>query len=48
MEVDDQTDEHDVEIFDDDDFYHQLLRELIEQKSSNVSDPASLTRYSIY
>jgi protein AATF/BFR2 len=30
------------EIFDDDDFYHQLLRELIEVKSADVTDPVQL------
>merc|ERR1712029_691817 len=30
------------EIFDDDDFYHQLLRELIERKTSGVTDPIAL------
>ena len=34
--------EHDVEIFDDDDFYHQLLRELIERKTEDVTDPLLL------
>jgi protein AATF/BFR2 len=34
----------DMEIFDDDDFYHQLLRELIEKKTSDVSDPVALSR----
>lgn len=43
-ETDEQTDEYDEEIFDDDDFYHQLLRELIERKSANVTDPSALTR----
>ncbi|XP_040193759.1 protein AATF [Rana temporaria] len=33
-----QVKEFDEEIFDDDDFYHQLLRELIERKTSSV-DP---------
>lgn len=36
--------EYDPEIFDDDDFYHQLLRDLIEYKSSNVTDPVQLSR----
>ncbi|XP_053384317.1 LOW QUALITY PROTEIN: protein AATF-like [Mercenaria mercenaria] len=36
--------DNDVEIFDDDDFYHQLLRELIEKKTSDVSDPVALSR----
>ena len=31
-----------MEIFDDDDFYHQLLRELIERKTAGVTDPISL------
>ena len=30
------------EIFDDDDFYHQLLRDLIERKTSDVTDPIAL------
>lgn len=34
--------EYDHEVFDDDDFYHQLLRELIERKTSGVSDPVAL------
>lgn len=36
--------DHDTEIFDDDDFYHQLLREFIERKSSDVNDPIALSR----
>merc|ERR1719187_980292 len=37
--------EKDAEIFDDDDFYHQLLRELIERKtSSSVDDSSQLGR----
>lgn len=32
------------EIFDDDDFYHQLLRELIEMKSAGINDPVQLGR----
>lgn len=32
------------EIFDDNDFYHQLLRELIEMKSSDMTDPVQLGR----
>ncbi|ODN04313.1 Protein AATF [Orchesella cincta] len=35
----------DPEIFDDDDFYHQLLRELIERKTSNVNDPIQLSHH---
>lgn len=36
--------EYNTEIFDDDDFYHQLLRELIEVKSADVTDPIQLGR----
>lgn len=36
--------ESDPEIYDDDDFYHQLLRELIEYKSADVTDPVQLGR----
>lgn len=36
--------EYDVEIYDDDDFYHQLLRDLIEYKSSNMTDPIQLSK----
>ncbi|XP_072162826.1 protein AATF-like [Diadema setosum] len=35
---------YDEEIFDDDDFYHQLLRELIEKRTSSTTDPIQLTR----
>lgn len=38
------NDEYIPEIFDDTDFYHQLLRELIECKSSDISDPVQLSR----
>ncbi|EFA06829.2 protein AATF [Tribolium castaneum] len=38
------SEEYNSEIFDDDDFYHQLLRELIEVKSADVSDPVQLSR----
>merc|ERR1711915_720244 len=34
----------DPNIFDDDDFYHQLLRELIERKTNNSSDQAQVSR----
>lgn len=37
-------DEYISEIFDDTDFYHQLLRELIECKSADISDPVQLSR----
>lgn len=36
--------EYDPEIFDDSDFYHQLLRELIERRSADVTDPVQLGR----
>lgn len=36
--------EYDVEIYDDDDFYHQLLRDLIEHKSADVTDPIQLSK----
>ncbi|CAF0752490.1 unnamed protein product [Brachionus calyciflorus] len=39
--------DYDCEIFDDQDFYNQLLRELIERKSNNISDPIELSRKSI-
>ena len=35
---------YDAEIFDDSDFYHQLLRELIERKTSDVKDPLEISR----
>ena len=34
--------EYDAEVFDDDDFYHQLLRELIERKTEGITDPMLL------
>ncbi|CAG4987052.1 unnamed protein product [Colias eurytheme] len=37
-------DEYIPEIFDDSDFYHQLLRELIECKSADITDPVQLSR----
>ncbi|XP_066589011.1 protein AATF [Prorops nasuta] len=39
-----RTQEYDPEIYDDDDFYHQLLRDLIEYKSSDVTDPIQLSK----
>nr|CAI5865235.1 unnamed protein product [Callosobruchus analis] len=39
-----QVDEYNKEIFDDDDFYHQMLCELIEMKSADVTDPVQLGR----
>ena len=39
-------DEFDAEIYDDDDFYHQLLRELIERRTGEGgSDQVSMGRY---
>lgn len=43
--VADISKEYDPEIFDDSDFYHQLLRELIERRASDVTDPVQLGRY---
>lgn len=37
--------EYDSEIYDDDDFYHQLLRDLIEYKSADVTDPILLSKH---
>ena len=45
MKKDSQKD-YDEEIFDDDDFYHQLLRQLIERKTVDMNDPIALSRYS--
>lgn len=39
--------QYDPETFNDDDFYHQLLRELIEYKTANVTDPIELSKQSI-
>jgi len=36
--------EYNEEIFDDDDFYHQLLREVIERKTAHITNPIELTR----
>lgn len=38
------NEEYNTEIFDDDDFYHQLLRELIEFRSADLTDPVQLSR----
>lgn len=38
------NDEYIPEIFDDSDFYHQLLRELIECKTADITDPVQLSR----
>ena len=40
----DENKEYNTEIFDDTDFYHQLLRDLIDKKSSDVTDPIKLGR----
>uniref|UniRef100_A0A0R3RGE4 Protein AATF n=1 Tax=Elaeophora elaphi TaxID=1147741 RepID=A0A0R3RGE4_9BILA len=40
----DESNDYDSEIFDDDDFYQQLLKELIERKSANVVDPVEMSR----
>lgn len=39
-----REEEYDEEIFDDSDFYHQLLRELVESGTANVTDPIALGR----
>ncbi|XP_053989505.1 protein AATF [Hylaeus volcanicus] len=36
--------EYDSEIYDDDDFYHQLLRDLIEYRSADITDPIQLSK----
>uniref|UniRef100_A0A915C500 Protein AATF n=1 Tax=Parascaris univalens TaxID=6257 RepID=A0A915C500_PARUN len=35
---------YDVEIFDDDDFYQQLLKDLIERKSAEIVDPIEMSK----
>jgi protein AATF/BFR2 len=51
MQFDSLKDRHlkdyDAELFDDQDFYNQLLRELIERKTNSVSDPIELSRRAI-
>lgn len=39
--------DYDEEIFDDQDFYNQLLRELIDRRTNNIADPVELARKSI-
>ena len=39
--------EYNTEIYDDDDFYHQLLRELIERKAGESNNPA-ISKYVFY
>uniref|UniRef100_T1IH21 Protein AATF n=1 Tax=Strigamia maritima TaxID=126957 RepID=T1IH21_STRMM len=41
----DETSGIDPEIFDDDDFYQQLLRELIEKQGSQIDDPLALSHH---
>lgn len=33
------------ELFDDGDFYHQLLREFIERKTASITDPDQISKY---
>lgn len=40
--------EYDPEIYDDDDFYHQLLRDLIAYKSAEMTDPIQLSKQWIH
>ena len=44
VKVDGNIKDYDEEIYDDDDFYHQMLRELIEKKTTDVNDPVALSR----
>lgn len=44
QKISEEDEDYCPEIFDDDDFYHQLLRELIEHKSADISDPIQLSR----
>lgn len=39
-----RVEEYDPEIYDDDDFYHELLREFIHQKTSGITDPTQLSK----
>ena len=39
--------DYDEEIFDDQDFYNQLVRELLDRRSANLADPIELARKSI-
>jgi protein AATF/BFR2 len=48
QEVDNRhVNDYDTEVFDDQDFYNQLMRELIERKTTNIVDPVELSRKSI-
>ncbi|KAJ3123128.1 GTP-binding protein Rho1 [Nowakowskiella sp. JEL0407] len=41
--IDAHLKDYDVEVFDDTDFYHQLLKELIESKVSDIDDPIAMS-----
>ncbi|KAI4468291.1 aatf protein apoptosis antagonizing transcription factor [Holotrichia oblita] len=43
-ETSEKNNEYDPEIFDDNDFYHQLLRAFIEIKTTDTTDPIKLSR----
>ena len=43
----DQTSRVNPELFDDGDFYHQLLREYIERKTASITDPEQISKYVI-
>ena len=34
-----------VDLFDDGDFYHQLLREYVERKTASITDPEQISKY---
>ena len=38
------ADDYDVEVFDDYDFYQQLLRELVNRRTFDISDPILLSK----
>lgn len=40
----DQSSTVNPELFDDGDFYHQLLREFIERKTSSITDPEQISK----
>ncbi|CAK9832888.1 Protein AATF [Anthophora retusa] len=42
--IENRTQEYDNEVYDDDEFYHQLLRDLIEYKSADITDPIPLSK----
>jgi hypothetical protein len=37
----------DPEIFDDDDFYQQLLKDLIDRRSADINDPVAMSRLAL-